>query len=139
MAPRSIKGFNSAIQKVEEELTELDQKLQAAEADSTEEEDLIAEKAEKSLKLQQLKDQFEEFKTEQEESGSADDDGQQEDAEKEPEEVWPETMYVRARNDIGFMVNPYTHDRISTDFKKVVVDKWLISQVKAGFLLQDKD
>ncbi|CAM0098295.1 hypothetical protein SIPHO059v1_p0009 [Vibrio phage 264E42.1] len=164
--PRSVKGFEKAIAEVEAVIGEIDQKLQVADADSSEEEDLLAEKAEKSIELEQLKLKFEEFKvseqakaegkeeeseefkvSEQAKAEGKDEESEGQDEGQEPteanpepeEEKWPETMYVAARNDIGFMVNPYSHDKITTDYKKVVVDNWTIAQVKAGILLVDKD
>lgn len=143
--PRSVKGFEKAIAEVEAVIGEIDQKLQVADADSSEEEDLLAEKAEKSIELEQLKLKFEEFKvSEQAKAEGKDEESEEPESESESnpepeEEKWPETMYVAARNDIGFMVNPYSHDKITTDYKKVVVDNWTIAQVKAGILLVDKD
>lgn len=143
--PRSVKGFEKAIAEVETVIGEIDQKLQVADADSSEEEDLLAEKAEKSIELEQLKLKFEEFKvSEQAKAEGKEEESEEPESESESnpepeEEKWPETMYVAARNDIGFMVNPYSHDKITTDYKKVVVDNWTIAQVKAGILLVDKD
>lgn len=145
--PRSHDGFKTAISVLEEVLGELDQQLQAAEADSSQEEDLLAEKAEKSIELEQLKQKYEEFtlkeqaKTKEKQADESEDqsEDQSEDTKPEPEEEkWPETMYVAARNDIGFMVNPYTHFKHGTGFQKVAVDNWTIAQVKAGFLIVDK-
>lgn len=147
--PRSVKGFEKAIAEVEAVIGEIDQKLQVADADSSEEEDLLAEKAEKSIELEQLKVKFEEYNASEQAKAEGKESKEEEDAPAEDtpseanpepeEEKWPETMYVAARNDIGFMVNPYSHDKITTDYKKVVVDNWTIAQVKAGILLVDKD
>lgn len=145
--PRSVKGFEEAIAAVETQIGNLDQDLQEAEAGSSQEEDLLADKAEASVELETLKQKFVEFnkREAEKEEAKGDDKPEEEDKpeEAEPapkqEESWPETMYVAVRNDIGFMVNPYTHFKHTTGFQKVATDKWTISQIKAGFLLVDKD
>lgn len=143
--PRSVKGFEEAIAAVEAQIGDLDQQLQEAEAGSSQEEDLLADKAEASVELETLKQKFVEFNEREAEKEAAKEDKSEdekpEDDEPAPkqEESWPETMYVAVRNDIGFMVNPYTHFKHTTGFQKVATDKWTISQIKAGFLIVDKD
>ncbi|CAM0051913.1 hypothetical protein VPHK404_0110 [Vibrio phage K404] len=147
--PRSVKGFEKAISEVEAVIGEIDQKLQVADADSSEEEDLLAEKAEKSIELEQLKLKFEEFKVSEQAKAEGKDEESEDDSEEpneaneanpEPEEEkWPETMLLAARNDIGFMVNPYTHVKISEGYQKVVLDNWTIAQYKAGLLVGAED
>ncbi|CAL9986528.1 hypothetical protein VPHK449_0108 [Vibrio phage K449] len=144
--PRSVKGFEEAIAAVEAQIGDLDQQLQEAEAGSSQEEDLLADKAEASVELETLKQKFVEFnEREAEKEAAKEDTPQEEDKPKEAEpapkqeESWPDTVYVAVRNDIGFMVNPYTHFKHTTGFQKVATDKWTISQIKAGFLLVDKD
>lgn len=147
--PRSVKGFEEAIAAVEAQIGDLDQQLQEAEAGSSQEEDLLADKAEASVELETLKQKFVEFnereaekeaaKEETSEEETSEEEDKPEEVEKPEEESWPDTMYVAVRNDIGFMVNPYTHFKHTTGFQKVATDKWTISQIKAGFLLVDKD
>lgn len=144
--PRSVKGFEEAIAAVEAQIGDLDQQLQEAEAGSSQEEDLLADKAEASVELETLKQKFVEFNEREAEKEAAKEETPQEEdkpEEAEPapkqEESWPDIVYVAVRNDIGFMVNPYTHFKHTTGFQKVATDKWTISQIKAGFLLVDKD
>ncbi|CAM0044970.1 hypothetical protein VPHK120G1_0106 [Vibrio phage K120 g1] len=144
--PRSVKGFEKAIAEVEAVIGEIDQKLQEAEANSSEEEDLLAYKAEKSIELEQLKLKFEEFKVSEQAKAEGKEEESEEESEEpteanpEPEEEkWPETMLLAARNDIGFMVNPYTHVRIGEGYQKVVLDNWTIAQYKAGLLVSAED
>lgn len=150
--PRSVNGFETAISEVEEKIEAIDQELQEAEAGSTEEEDLLANKAEQSVELETLKQKFVEYnereaekakeEEEEEDKSEAKEEEEEEAPEVEPKKAeakWPETMYVAARSDVGFMVNPFNHVRITTDYKKVVVDGWVIDQVKAGLLIVDKD
>lgn len=139
--PRSVNGFEKAISEAEAAISEIDQNLQEAEANSSEEEDLLADKAEKSIELEQLKLKFEEFKvSEQAKADEGKEGSEDQETKPEPEEEkWPEIIYVKVRNDLGFMVNPYTHFRHTEGFQKVVVDNWTISQIKAGILIVDKD
>lgn len=149
--PRSEEGFQKQFTEIEEKIQFVETSLQEAEAGSSDEEDLLAEKAGLSVDFATLTEKHQEFKQreaekaqesakEEEDKPSQEDDKPSQEEEPEaPKKVWPETLYVAARNDIGFMVNPYDHTRIKTDYKKVVVDNWTIAQIEAGFLIVDKD
>ncbi|AHI61267.1 hypothetical protein SHOU24_70 [Vibrio phage SHOU24] len=150
--PRSEKGFQDAIEEINDQLVDLEQQLLDVDADSDEEADLIQKKAELSVEKATLETKFKEFlaksqvdegEAEQQEDSNPDEgptptEGGEDvvkDEELSPaEKVWPKTLEVRASDKAGYMVNPFDHTKITSDYKEVIVDAWTISQIEAGIL-----
>lgn len=148
--PRTKAGFEKAISELEAKIDTVDQTLDSVEVGSEEETDAIQEKANLSIELETLKQKFEEFllkgeqpededqatETKPEESKEAMSVKKPEPAVSVEERKWPEAMYVRASAKADWVVDPYTHVKITQEYKKVVVNNWLKAQLKAGVLIE---
>ncbi len=150
--PRSEKGFQEAIEEINNQLVDIEEQLLKVEGDSEEEAELIQKKADLSVEKVSLEEKFQAFldKQAEDEDQSVEDEGQAPDSEadqgddqdkeeKPAEKVWPKTVTVRASDKAGYMVNPFDHTKIRTDYKEVVCDSWTISQIEAGILLMKEE
>lgn len=144
--PRSTAGFEKAINEVEAKIKELDQKI--ADAPTDQEDELLASKADLEVELAILKQKFEEFQAKQKDDEAVEETETESAAEESPKdepkkapvddglpEIDSVVSLTVARG--GYMVNPHTHDKfVEGSYKKVIVDAWTRSQIKAGILTE---
>lgn len=143
--PRSEKGFLAAIKEAEDKVKALEDKLATATVEEAD--DILGEKADAELEVAVLTQKFEEFQTkEADKADEPEPEAEKEQAEDEPAEAEtkpkadegiPEIDAVVFVNVVrgGYMVNPYTHAKfVEGAPSKTIVDRWIVSQIKAGIM-----
>lgn len=145
--PRSEKGFLAAIKEAEDKVKALEDKLATATVEEAD--DILGEKADAELEVAVLTQKFEDFQAkeadktnepeyedDEEESPKSDETAEAETKPKADEGI-PEIDDVVFVNVVrgGYMVNPYTHAKfVEGAPSKTIVDRWIVSQIKAGIM-----